>query len=201
MDTNDELENEEKINYPKIINLQSQLLSNKKNKLSLKDDQNNIDNDDLNSIISKDDFEEKVKINNPLIKFKNKTNKKSEDNISTTIKSSNNDKIKNVTFSTVEIIRVESYKQYYKINTIKKKDIKFLEGKNCFIFQANNNKKRIKAREIYTIFLVSKYTNEIPCNFLFNQNKIINICIYKNDISYLIDYFFGNVFPIFLNKI
>ena len=52
-----------------------------------------------------------------------RSNKKSEDNLSTTTKASVHDKIKKVTFSTVEIIRVENYKRYNKLNSIKKVEI------------------------------------------------------------------------------
>ena len=43
-----------------------------------------------------------------------------------------NDKIKKVTFSTVEIIRIENYKKYNKINVIKKNE-------NYNNTQSNNN--------------------------------------------------------------
>ena len=46
-----------------------------------------------------------------------------------------NDKIKKVTFSTVEIIRIENYKKYNKINTIKKNEENIsINESNCTIF-------------------------------------------------------------------
>ena len=47
-----------------------------------------------------------------------------------------NDKLKKVTFSTVEIIRVANYKKYNKLNTIKKNvnNNSWIGDQNCFIF-------------------------------------------------------------------
>ena len=86
-------------------------------KLSEKD----LDNDILNNTVRYDKY---------------KYNLKSEDSNSTTSKSSMNDKLKKVTFSTVEIIRVANYKKYNKLNTIKKNvnNNSWIGDQNCFIF-------------------------------------------------------------------
>ena len=46
-----------------------------------------------------------------------------------------NDKIKKVTFSTVEIIRIENFKRYNKMNTLKKNENNILSTfSNCKLF-------------------------------------------------------------------
>ena len=66
---------------------------------------------------------------------KYKYNLKFEDSNSTATKSSINDKLKKVTFSTVEIIRVENYKKYNKLNAIKRSNNNsWIDYNNCLIF-------------------------------------------------------------------
>ena len=67
---------------------------------------------------------------------KSKFYKKNDDFNSSTTKTSINDKIKKVTFSTVEIIRVCNYKKYNKLNSTKKveNDKNEENDNNCFIF-------------------------------------------------------------------
>ena len=81
------------------------------------------------------DFDNEI-LNNTVRYDKYKYNIKSEDSNSTTSKSSMNDKLKKVTFSTVEIIRVANYKKYNKVNTIKKNinNNTWLIEQNCIIF-------------------------------------------------------------------
>ena len=79
----------------------------------------------------------KIKMNNTMKNEKYKYNIKSEDVNSITTKSSINYKLKKVTFSTVEIIRVTNYKSYNKLNSFKKADFNnfsWFYHKNCFIF-------------------------------------------------------------------
>ncbi len=63
---------------------------------------------------------------------------KSEDNSSYTTKfsmGSIHEKIKKVTFSTVEIIRIENFKRYNKMNTLKKNENNILSTfSNCILF-------------------------------------------------------------------
>ena len=84
---------------------------------------------------SEKDFNNDI-LNNTVRYDKYKYNIKSEDSNSTTSKSSMNDKLKKVTFSTVEIIRVANYKKYNKVNTIKKNinNNTWLTEQNCIIF-------------------------------------------------------------------
>ena len=87
----------------------------------------NLSNDHID-----DKFNTTIKINKYKINLKNK------DINSTTTKLSNgsaNDKIKKVTFSTVEIIRVKNYKKYNKLNTSKKNEnISFNLDNKCKIY-------------------------------------------------------------------
>ena len=88
-------------NIPKTINASYRLLNNS----TKKDQRNSINNVPIN------------KINNKMF-IKNYISKlKSVGSNSTTSINSNNDKIKKVTFSTVEIIRIKNYKQFNKLNS------------------------------------------------------------------------------------
>ena len=75
-------------------------------------------------ILKKKDIQPKDKINIIESSDKNKLNLNEDINSETTSTISLNDKIKikRVTFSTIEIIRVEKYKKYNKLNYIKKND-------------------------------------------------------------------------------
>ena len=85
--------------------------------------------------LSEKDFDNDI-LNNTVRYDKYKYNIKYEDSNSTTSKSSMNDKLKKVTFSTVEIIRVANYKKYNKLNTIKKNvnNNSWISDQNCLIF-------------------------------------------------------------------
>ena len=88
-------------NIPKTINVSYRLINN-----STKTDQrNSINNIPINTINNK------MFIKNYISKLK------SVGSNSTTSINSNNDKIKKVTFSTVEIIRIKNYKQFNKLNS------------------------------------------------------------------------------------
>ena len=116
-----EIEYEGKINIPNITINTNKFFKEKANKFSLlrinsvqTDESSNLSNDHI-----EDKFDSTIKIN------KNKINLKNKDINSTTTKLSTgsvNDKIKKVTFSTVEIIRVKNYKKYNKLNTSKKNE-------------------------------------------------------------------------------
>ena len=137
MDKND-IEFEGSINsIPKSINLTNKFVFNLKtsfnhsrnNSLTLK--KSNLSNSLYNKDLENDKLSNTVKIE------KYKYNLKSEDsNNSITTKLSINDKLKKVTFSTVEIIRVTNYKKYNKLNSIKKNqnNNSIFEDKSCFMF-------------------------------------------------------------------
>ena len=88
-------------NIPKTINASYRLLNNS----TKKDQRKSINNVPLNTI------KNKMFIKNYISKLK------SVGSNSTTSINSNNDKIKKVTFSTVEIIRIKNYKQFNKLNS------------------------------------------------------------------------------------
>ena len=85
-------------NIPKTINTSNRFLNN----TIPKEQKNSINNVPLNS---------KVFLKSYISKLK------SVGSNSTTSINSNNDKIKKVTFSTVEIIRIKNYKQFNKLNS------------------------------------------------------------------------------------
>ena len=121
MEADCEEENEGKINTPKVMNISCQSLSDKKSKLD-GCEKKFFSTKSVNSLFSDNSCYEDEKLNNTVIIDKNKFFLKNDDNNSTTSQSSMNDKIKKVTFSTVEIIRVKNYKRYNKINTAKKNE-------------------------------------------------------------------------------
>ena len=87
--------------------------------------------------LKKKDIQPKDKINIIESSDKNKLNLNEDINSETTSTISLNDKIKikRVTFSTIEIIRVEKYKKYNKLNYIKKNDsYKDSLNPNCILF-------------------------------------------------------------------
>ena len=82
-----------------------------------------------------DNFDKNEKKNKSLIIDKNKFFMKNDDNNSTTSKSSINDKIKKVTFSTIEIIRVKNFKRLNKLNSApKNEEIHESDNTNCIIY-------------------------------------------------------------------
>ena len=109
-------------NIPKTINASYRLLNNS----TKKDQRNSINNVPINKINNK------IFIKNYISKLK------SVGSNSTTSINSNNDKIKKVTFSTVEIIRIKNYKQFNKLNSYladekKNKISKFHKNDICSI--------------------------------------------------------------------
>ena len=136
-----EIEDEGKINIPKINIKPMKFIKNKiKNSpliriktLDLFNNRNNFP-----SLSGGDYFQFDDKLNFTERIDKNKLCLKNEDFNSATTKFSTdtvNDKIKKVTFSTVEIIRIENYKKYNKLNTIKKNEIKNNDSldNNCIL--------------------------------------------------------------------
>ena len=120
MEYNNEIE-EGIINIPKAMNITNQFFTHLKPKNLL------LRQNSLFSNMKKAPFilKEKVFRNRDILSKTTKIDKyrynmKIEDNLSTTTKDSNHDKLKKVTFSIVEIIRVENYKKYNKLNYIKK---------------------------------------------------------------------------------
>ena len=135
-----EIEDEGKINIPKITTKPIKFLQNKTansrfirlNTLDLINNRNNFPS------LSGNYFQPDDKLSLTTRIDKNKLCLKKEDFTSATTKlsaGSINDKIKRVTFSTVEIIRVENYKKYNKLNTVKKNEInKASMDNNCILF-------------------------------------------------------------------
>ena len=135
MEEDNELDNERVIiNTPKIMTLSNKSSIDKKlnyKKVSLSDKRVSaflLDNDN--------NFERNEK-KTKTVKFDgNEFFMKNDDNNSTTCKSSNNDdKIKKVTFSTIEIIRVKNYKRLNKINSAPKiEEVDESDKTNCIIY-------------------------------------------------------------------
>ena len=134
-----EIENEGKINIPKITTIPTKFLEDKNipipfyriNSLQIKTKNIELDLKDC-------DFKLGYKLN-CTTKIKTYRNSlKLEDISSYTTKlsmGSTNDKIKKVTFSTVEIIRIENFKRYNKMNTLKKNENNILSTfSNCILF-------------------------------------------------------------------
>ena len=135
-----EIENEGTINIPIITIKPTKFLSNNKKdihipllRLNSFSKYNKRESHKLSGINqTNDQFNFTTRIN------KNKINLKNEDIISETTKASRtslNYKIKRVTFSIVEIIRVENYKKYNKLNTMKKIENHKRDSENyCTVF-------------------------------------------------------------------
>ena len=129
-----EIEYEGKINIPNITINTNKFFKEKALKFSLLRINSVQTNESLNlsNDLIDDKFNTTIKINKYKINLKNK------DINSTTTKLSSgsaNDKIKKVTFSTVEIIRVKNYKKYNKLNTSKKNEnISFNLDDKCKIY-------------------------------------------------------------------
>ena len=132
-----EIENEGTINIPKISSKPKIFLSdNKRDKPLLRMNSFLIDNKNESHKLCMN-YEPGDQFNYTTINNKNKFNLKNEDLISETTKASRtslNYKIKRVTFSTVEIIRVEKYKKYNKLNTIKKTEKIKRDSDYCIIY-------------------------------------------------------------------
>ena len=110
-------------NIPKSINISNKFASEKRPK-SVHFRVNSLDlnkNIFLNKLSDKE-FQSDDDLNRTIKIQSSKYNFKIEDNNSTASKSSSEDKLKKVTFSTVQIIRVANYKKYNKVNTIKRNE-------------------------------------------------------------------------------
>ena len=122
-------------NIPNSINLSNKFLSESSPKNF---PQNSLALNNLNipKVLSAKDFKNNDIFNNTVRLDKYKYQLKFEDSNSTATKSSTNDKLKKVTFSTVEIIRVKNYKKYNRLNSIKKNENNngLLTEDNCSIF-------------------------------------------------------------------
>ena len=125
----------EVINSPKIMTLSNKSSIDKKLN---SDDYKNVSLSDKSVssfLLANENFEENEKKNKFVIIDKNKFFLKNDDNNSTTCKSSINDKIKKVTFSTVEIIRVKNFKRLNKLNSIpKNEEVNESDNTNCVIY-------------------------------------------------------------------
>ena len=119
MEYNTEIE-EGRINVPKSLNISNRFFIDKVPKCRhFRQNSLNLSKLKASPSLYESDFKNKD-ILNGTVKDKYKNYLKTEDNNSTTTKTSVNDKLKKVTFSTVEIIRVANYKKYNKLNSIKK---------------------------------------------------------------------------------
>ena len=125
------------INTPKIMTLSNKSSIDKKinsedyKKFSLSDKR-------ISSFLlenQNDNCDRIEKKNKTVIIDKNKFFMKNDDNNSTTCKSSINDKIKKVTFSTIEIIRVKNFKRFNKLNSApKNEEINESDNANCIMY-------------------------------------------------------------------
>ena len=132
-----EIENEGKINIPKITTIPTKFLEDKNIPIpfyrinSLQAKTKNIELDLKDCV-----FKSGYKLNTKIKTYRNSL--KLEDNSSYTTKlsmGSINDKIKKVTFSTVEIIRIKNFKRYNKMNTLKKNENNIISTfSNCILF-------------------------------------------------------------------
>ena len=121
-----EIENEGITNFPHTENKPLKFFYNTKINSSIMKI-NSLIPDDLSDfpILTEDFFNSEDKFNLIQSIPENKLNIKNDDINSATTKisvGSNEEKIKKVTFSIVEIIRVENYKKYNKLNIFKKND-------------------------------------------------------------------------------
>ena len=135
-----EIESEGKINIPKITKIPTKFFTDKKVYPTYRRMNSIEKNSKILSLNLNNTYLKPYDIFNCTTKIKNyRLNLKDEDiSRSSTTKltmGSINDKIKKVTFSTVEIIRVENYKRYNKMNTYKKieNNDSFSDNK-CLIF-------------------------------------------------------------------
>ena len=149
MESTNEIENEvnkEGIinNIPKSINISNKFIIEKKQQL-IPEKKPPVKHFRRNSlIINKLRISKSPKISNNLLKKDLKDNNilvnsivKSEDFNSITTKSTINDKLKKVTFSTIEIIRIQNYKKFNKLNSTKKIENIYYnnsENNDCIIY-------------------------------------------------------------------
>jgi hypothetical protein len=136
-----EIENEGEINIPKISSKPVRFLIDKNKNFSLlRINSFCSDHRISSSNLSENYYQPDDQCNYTSRINKNKINLKNEDGISISestkvSRGSINYKIKKVTFSTVEIIRIENYKKYNKLNTAKKSENYKIESDNyCIMF-------------------------------------------------------------------
>ena len=137
MKSNEKTKGEGKINHiPKTIKVSKRFLSS-----------NYSPNKYKNSLYKyykskSEKVQNEYKINKPLdtMEFnKHRVKLKRTDTDSTTSVNTNTEKIKKVTFSTVEIIRIQNHKQFNRLNSYKNDEIKFEKknwklSDNCSVF-------------------------------------------------------------------
>ena len=136
MEYNTEIE-EGRINVPKSLNISNKFFIDQSPKYRhLRQNSLNLSKPKTSPNLIETDFKNKDIFNNTVKIDKYKNYLKTEDNNSTTTKTSMHDKLKKVTFSTVEIIRVANYKKYNKLNSIKKigNEEENIYDKICSIF-------------------------------------------------------------------
>ena len=120
MEYNTEIE-EGRINVPKSLNISNKFFIDQIPKCRhFRQNSLNLGRLKTSPSLIEIDFKNKDILNGTVKIDKYKNYLKTEDNNSTTTKTSVHDKLKKVTFSTVEIIRVANYKKYNKLNSIKK---------------------------------------------------------------------------------
>ena len=129
-------------NIPKTINVSKRFLSRNYSPKNYKTIlYNYYSSRNVNNSINKINYRNIPKINKSidtieLNKYKIKL-KRTESNSTTSI-SSNNEKIKKVTFSTIEIIRIQNYKKFNRLNSYKTDEIQKAnhnyDDNNCSIF-------------------------------------------------------------------
>ena len=137
---NDELETESETegiinNIPNSINLSNKFQTESSPK-HFRQYSLTLNSLNIPTVLSAKDFKNNDNFNNTVRLDKYKYQLKFEDSNSTATKSSINDKLKKVTFSTVEIIRVKNYKKYNRSNSIKKNENNdgLLTEDNCLIY-------------------------------------------------------------------
>ena len=137
---NDELETESETegiinNIPNSINLSNKFQTESSPK-HFRQYSLTLNSLNIPTVLSAKDFKNNDNFNNTVRLDKYKYQLKFEDSNSTATKSSINDKLKKVTFSTVEIIRVKNYKKYNRLNSIRKNENNngLLTEDNCSIF-------------------------------------------------------------------
>ena len=136
MEYNTEIE-EGRINVPKSLNISNKFFIDQNPKFRhFRQNSLNLSKLKISPNLIESDFKNKDIFNNTVKIDKYKSYLKTEDNNSTTTKTSMHDKLKKVTFSTVEIIRVANYKKYNKLNSIKKigSEEEKIYDKICSIF-------------------------------------------------------------------
>ena len=131
---------------PKTINVSKRFLSRNYSPNKYKNFLNNYYNTKkeelpINEIKINIDNKRVDKLNKPMISFeinKHKVKLKRTDSNSTTSINTNTDKIKRVTFSTVEIIRIKNFKRFNKLNSYTNDEIKYEKNNNNYLMDNCN---------------------------------------------------------------